>query len=254
MRFKDKIVLVTGGGTGIGRAIALSFAKEGARVAVSGRREAPLQETVAAMEGGEGMALVADVSLGDDVKKMVQRIVSVWGRLDILVNNAATIVSRTNLADTSISDWDRMIDVNVKGVFLCCKEALAHMEKQGAGSIVNIASVSGQRGQPSNSAYSTTKGAILNMTRSLAVDYGRKGIRINSVSPALVDTEMARTRLKPGEDWDERAAREWIPNYPLGRLGKPEDVAQGVLFLASEDASWITGIDLLIDGGLLAKL
>ena len=253
MRFKDKVVLVTGGGTGIGRAIALQFSKEGARVAVTGRREAPLEETIGKMDG-EGMMINADVSSPEAVSRMVGEVVSKWGRLDVLVNNAATIVSRTNLGDTPVDAWDRMMDVNVRGVFLCCKEALAVMEKQGAGSIVNIASVSGQRGQPSNSAYSTSKGAIMNMTRSLAVDYGPKGIRINSVSPALVDTEMARTRLKPGEDWDERAAREWIPNYPLGRLGKPEDIAQGVLFLASDQASWITGIDLIMGGGLLAKL
>lgn len=253
MRFKDKVVLVTGGGTGIGRAIALHFSKEGARVAVSGRRETPLEETLSRMDG-EGVMIKADVASPKDVAKMVRTVVSKWGRLDVLVNNAATIVSRTNLGDTAIDAWDRMMDVNVRGVFLCCKEALSIMEKQGAGSIVNIASVSGQRGQPSNSAYSTSKGAIMNMTRSLAVDYGPKGIRINSVSPALVDTEMARTRLKPGEDWDKRAAREWIPNYPLGRLGKPEDIAQGVLFLASDQASWITGIDLILDGGLLAKL
>ena len=169
---------------------------------------------------GEGMVLNADVSSPEDVSRMVGEIVSKWGRLDVLVNNAATIVSRTNLGDTPVEAWDRMMGVNVRGVFLCCKEALAVMEKQGAGSIVNIASVSGQRGQPSNSAYSTSKGAIMNMTRSLAVDYGPKGIRINSVSPALVDTEMARTRLKPGEDWDERAAREWIPNYPIGPAGQ----------------------------------
>lgn len=253
MKFKDKVVIVTGGGTGIGRAIALMFSEEGARVAVSGRREAPLHETVGAM-AGEGLALAADVASASAVQEMVEQVVSAWGRVDVLVNNAATILSRTFLADTPVSDWERMMDINVKGVFLCCKEVIHHMEGQGGGSIINIASVSGQRGQPSNSAYSTSKGAILNMTRSLAVDYGPKGIRVNSVSPALVDTEMARTRLKPGEDWDERAAREWIPNYPLGRLGKPEDIAQGVLFLASEQAAWITGIDLLIDGGLLAKL
>ena len=252
MRFKDRAVIVTGGGTGIGRAIAELCSEEGARVAVLGRRAAPLQETVLAMRG-EGMAIVCDVCSEDEVGAMVERVVAEWGRIDVLVNNAATILSRTKLGDTPTSDWDKMMDVNVRGVFLCCKGVLPVMEAQGGGSIVNIASVAGQRGQPSNSAYSTSKGAIINLTRSLAVDYGPVGIRINAVSPALVETEMARTRLNPGEDWEERAAREWIPKYPLGRLGKPHDIAQGVAFLASDQASWITGIDMVIDGGLLAS-
>ena len=256
MRLQNKIAFVTGGGTGIGRAIAERFAGEGARVAIVGRRAEKLQDTLRAIAaaGGEAMGVEGDVSVETDADRIVREVADYWGGLDIVVNNAATILSRTALHETPVEAWDGMTAINVRGVFLVCRAALPVLAARGGGSIVNIASVAGHRGQPMNAAYSTTKGAILNLTRSLAVDYGAHGIRVNSISPALIDTAMARTRLKPGEDWDERAAREWIPNYPLGRLGRPEDVAGGALFLASDEASWITGIDLAIDGGYMAKL
>ena len=253
MRLQGKTALITGGGTGIGRAIAKRFVHEGASVAVSGRRLDRLEDTVSTL-GDAGMAIQADVTIGEDVQRMARAVIDRWGRLDILVNNAATITSRTALLDTPVEEWDFMHGVNVRGVFLVCQSILPHMIEQGSGSIVNIASVAGQRGQPGNSTYSTTKGALMNMTRSIAVDYGAHGIRVNSISPALVRTEMAETRLKPGDNWEERAAREWIPNYPLGRIGRPEDIANGALFLASDEASWITGTDLIIDGGMMAKL
>lgn len=253
MRIEGKTALITGGGTGIGRAIAQRFAKEGARVAISGRRKAPLEETIASM-GPDSLALTADVTDMADVEQMIDDVRAAWGRIDILVNNAAIITSRTPLAETPLDAWDVMMDVNVRGIFYCCKAVLPHMMQQGSGSIINIASVAGQRGQPGNSTYSTTKGAVLNLTRSIAVDYGPHGIRCNSISPALVRTEMAETRLQPGEDWDARAAQEWIPNYPLGRIGTPDDIAYGALFLASDEAAWVSGIDLTMDGGKMAKL
>ncbi len=253
MRLKGKTALITGGGTGIGRAIAERFAKEGAQVGISGRRIDKLEK--AARSIGEGvLALPCDVAKEVDVKVMVRAMLAQFGRIDILVNNAATITSRTPLMETPVADWDLMSDVNVRGVFLVSQAVLPAMIEQKSGSIINIASVAGQRGQPSNAAYSTTKGAVMNLTRSIAVDYGTHGIRCNSISPALVRTEMAETRLKPGDDWEERAAREWIPNYPLGRIGRPEDIANGALFLASDEASWVSGIDLTMDGGMMAKL
>ena len=253
MRLQGKTALITGGGTGIGRSIAEVFAKEGARVAICGRRQEKLDEAAAAI-GDQALAIQADISELHEVEHLVAETMGRWGRIDILVNNAATITSRTPLVNTPVEAWDRMNDVNVRAVFIICKAVLSRMMQQAGGSIINIASVSGQRGQPGNSAYSTTKGAIMNLTRSIAVDYGPYGIRANSISPALVRTEMAETRLKPGDNWDERAAREWIPNYPLGRIGKPEDIAYGALFLASDEASWVSGIDLIIDGGMMAKL
>ncbi len=253
MRLKGKVAIVTGGGTGIGRAIAIKFADEGAHVVVSGRRIERLQETVSTI-GNQSVAVQADVTDETSIQQLIQAAIDHWGSVDILVNNAAVITSRTPLLDTPTEDWDVMMDINVRGIFLCCKAVLPQMIEQETGSIINIASVAGQRGQPGNSPYSTTKGAVMNLTRSIAVDYGPHGIRCNSISPALVRTEMAETRLKPGDDWDERAAREWIPNYPLGRIGKPEDIAHGALFLASDEASWISGIDLTMDGGKMAKL
>lgn len=253
MRLKGKTALITGGGTGIGLAIAERFVKEGAQVGISGRRIDTLER--AAQSIGEGvLALPCDVAKEVDVKVIVQAMLAQFGRIDILVNNAATITSRTPLTETPVADWDLMADVNVRGVFLVSRAVLPVMIEQQSGSIINIASVAGQRGQPSNAAYSTTKGAVMNLTRSIAVDYGPHGIRCNSISPALVRTEMAETRLKPGDDWEARAAREWIPNYPLGRIGRPTDIANGALFLASDEASWVSGIDLTMDGGMMAKL
>ncbi|MEM8488216.1 MAG: SDR family oxidoreductase [Bacteroidota bacterium] len=253
MRIQGKTALITGGGTGIGRAIAMLFAEEGATVAISGRRKSQLDKAVSSM-GANVMAIQTDVTDMAQVQQMVDTVMSAWGRIDILVNNAAVITSRTALVDTPVEAWDVMMDINVRGIFYVCKAVLPHMMQQGSGSIINIASVAGQRGQPGNSTYSTTKGAVMNLTRSVAVDYGPYSIRCNSISPALVRTEMAETRLKPGEDWDVRAAKEWIPNYPLGRIGTPEDIAYGALFLASDEASWVSGIDLTMDGGKMAKL
>lgn len=253
MRLQGKTALITGGGTGIGRAIAEMFAKEGAKVAVSGRRIERLS-TVVDTIGSTAEAIQCDVTDADSVQQMADRVIELWDHIDILVNNAAVITSRTTLGDTPEDAWKIMMDINVSGIYRCCKAVLPYMMKRGAGSIINIASVAGQRGQPSNSAYSTTKGAVMNLTRSLAVDYGPHGIRCNSISPALVRTEMAETRLKPGDKWEERAAQEWIPNYPLGRIGRPEDIAYGALFLASDEASWVSGIDLTMDGGKMAGL
>ena len=253
MRLQGKTALITGGGTGIGRAIAILFAKEGAKVAISGRRQTKLEAAATAI-GQDALTLPCDVTDHAQVLQMVDDVTSAWGRIDILVNNAAVITSRTALLDTPLEAWDKMMDINVRGIFYCCKAVLPHMIQQGAGSIINIASVAGQRGQPGNSTYSTTKGAVMNLTRSVAVDYGPHGIRCNSMSPALVRTEMAETRLKPEEDWERRAEKEWIPNYPLGRIGTPEDIAYGALYLASDEASWVSGIDLTMDGGKMAKL
>lgn len=253
MRLQGKTALVTGGGTGIGKAIAALFALEGAHVAIAGRRQTRLKETASAIDG-HVMAVQADVSDEASTVQMVDAVLAKWGSIDILVNNAAILTSRTPLVDTAPEAWEKMMDVNVNGIYRCCKIVIPHMIAEGGGAIVNIASVAGHRGQPGNSAYSTTKAAVINLTRSMAVDYGQHHIRCNSISPALVHTEMAETRLKPGDNWEQRAEREWIPNYPIGRLGKPEDIAYGALFLVSDEASWVSGIDLIMDGGMMAKL
>lgn len=255
MKLANKVALVTGGGTGIGRATAELFAQEGAKVAVSGRRKEKLEETLTAItsKGGEAIAIPGDVTREEDAKRMVMETVARWGKLDILVNNAGAI-DRTKMMESTLENWDRIMNTNVKGVFLTSRYAIPQMINQGGGSIVNVSSVAGLRGGlPDAPSYSAAKAAVLTLTKTMAVDYARYHIRVNTVLPSLVETDVARTRVKPGQTWEEIKER-LVPLYPLGRLGTPEDIAQGILYLASDAAAWVTGIDLIIDGGYTAKL
>jgi NAD(P)-dependent dehydrogenase (short-subunit alcohol dehydrogenase family) len=255
MRLKDKVALITGGGTGMGRATAELFAREGAKVAVSGRRKEKLEETVAAItsQGGEALAIPGDVSRHEDARQMVMETIARWGQLDILINNAGAI-DRTKVADSTEEDWDRIMAINVKAIFLTSKYAIPQMIRQGGGCIINVSSISALRGQTDAHSYSAAKAAVCNLTKAMAVDYAPYNIRVNAVLPGLVETEISRTRLKPGQTWQEMAEKHWIPLYPLKRLGTPEDIAKGILYLVSDDASWVTGIDLIIDGGYTARL
>ncbi|MFQ5820360.1 MAG: SDR family NAD(P)-dependent oxidoreductase [Candidatus Heimdallarchaeota archaeon] len=253
MRLPDKVALITGGGTGIGRATAELFAKEGAKVAISGRRAIKLEEVVHTIteSGGEAIAIPGDITIEEDVKKMVMTPIAHWNRLDILVNNAG-VIDRTQIHESSSEKWDLVIDVNVKGIYYISKHAIPEMIKFGDGSIINIASVSGLRGQVDAHAYSAAKGAVVNLTRALAISYGPQNIRVNTVCPALVETAMPLTRLKEGQTWEEMVPI-WAQSYPLRRIGQPIDIAYGCLYLASEEASWVTGETLVIDGGLTAQ-
>ncbi len=253
MRLLNKIVLITGGGTGIGKAIAELFAKEGAKIAISGRRADKLLEVVQMItkDGREAIAIPGNITKEEDVKEMVMTTISQWNRLDILINNAG-VIDRTQIHETTSENWDLVLDVNVKGIYFTCKYAIPEMIKFGGGSIINIASVSGLRGQNDAHAYSAAKGAVVNLTRALAISYGPQNIRVNTVCPALVDTAMPRTRLKGGQTWEEMVSI-WAQDYPLRRIGQPIDIAYGCLYLVSEEASWVTGITLVIDGGLTAQ-
>ncbi|MFX0199243.1 MAG: SDR family NAD(P)-dependent oxidoreductase [Candidatus Hodarchaeota archaeon] len=252
MRLSNKVALITGGGTGIGRATAKLFAKEGAKVAISGRRAEKLDEVIQIINSnnGKAIAIPGDVTKEEEAKKMVMTPITHWHRLDILVNNAG-VIDRTQIHETSSENWDLVIDVNVKGIYLICKYAIPEMIKFGGGSIINIASVSGLRGQNDAHAYSAAKGAVVNLARALAISYGPQNIRVNTVCPALVDTAMPRTRLKEGQTWEEMVPI-WAQDYPLRRIGQPIDIAYGCLYLASDEASWVTGATLVIDGGLTA--
>jgi NAD(P)-dependent dehydrogenase (short-subunit alcohol dehydrogenase family) len=254
MRLQNKTCLVTGGGTGLGRAIAERFAEEGAQVAVIGRHPEPLAATVATIDaaGGEAILVAGDISIPEEATGIVAKVAAQWGGIDVLVNNAG-IMDRQTCTEASVEDWDRVMNVNLRAVFVLCKAVIPHMLEKG-GAIVNIGSISAVRGQAAACSYSASKAGMINFARTVANDYGCFGIRANNILPGLVETELSRSRLKEGETWDEVMAENFIPLYPLGRVGQPIDVASAALFLASDEAAWITGVDLAVDGGYLAKL
>lgn len=255
MRLANKVALITGGGTGIGGATAMLMAKEGASVAVTGRRAEPLDAMVASIEeaGGQALALPGDVASEEDCKKAVDETLKRFGKLNILVNNAGT--SNVGAAlNTELKDWRRVLDINVTGLFMMSRLALPHLIESGNGSIVNISSVSGIRGNRERAAYNASKGAVCNLTKNLAVDYGADGVRVNAVLPGLVETDMPQYFMTlDGRAWEDVVAAA-VPKYPLGRIGRPEEIAYCALFLASDEASWITGQLISVDGGLTCGL
>ena len=255
MRLANKVALITGGGTGIGAATARLMAKEGASVAVTGRRAEPLKEIVTSIEdsGGPALALPGDVTTAKDCQQAVDGTIKRFGQLHILVNNAGTSAVGTAL-ETDPEDWHRVIDTNVTGTFMMCRLALPHIIEAGGGSIVNISSVSGIRGNRERAAYNASKGAVCNLTKNLAVDFGAKGVRVNAVLPGLVETDMPKYFMTlDGRPWDDVVAGA-LPKYPLGKIGKPEDIAYCAVYLASDEAVWITGQLIAVDGGLTCGL
>lgn len=250
MRFENKVVLVTGGGSGIGRAAALAFAAEGATVAVAGRSVEPLAETVKLVEadGGVASAVPADVTSEDDVVAMVETVVARHGGLHVAFNNAGLFVPG-GVADLSAADWARTVDVNLTGVWLSMKHEIAHMRAHGGGTIVNTASNLGAHGRRAGiSAYVATKAAVSALTRNAALEHIADGIRVNAVSPGPVDTAMS---LWPGETPADRATR-LRDALPIGRVGTLAEVASAVLWLASDESGFTVGHDLVVDGGASA--
>lgn len=256
MRLKDKVVIVTGATSGIGRVSAILFGQEGARVVAVGRREVAGQETVEGIKknGGEGIFLKADVSKGSEVREMVSKVLKVYGRINILFNNAGINPesAKKPLAELSEKDWDRVMDVNVKGIFLTSKYVVPEMIKIGGGAIVNTSSYVGRVAIKNRSVYIASKGAVTQLTKSMALDYASFNIRVNSVSPGAVETEMTSSFLESTRN-SQRIWECFLCRYPIGRIGKPKDVAHAVLFLVSEESSWITGADLVVEGGYLAR-
>ncbi len=237
-RLSGKVALITGGGTGIGRAIALAFAREGASVAVAGRRLEKLREVISEIQkqGGAGLAMECDVTRIREVERAVKGTVERFGRLNVLVNNAGTLHVST-VEGISEEEWDRMMTVNVKGPFLMSRAVLPEFRKCSGGAIVNIGSVLGLFAVKDRAAYSTSKGAVTMLTKSMALDHAHEKIRKGVFS----ETEQGQAMLK---------AR--LATIPLGRLGKPEDVAEMAVFLASEESSWLTGAAIPLDGGVTA--
>lgn len=245
MRLQNKVALITGGGSGIGAAIARTFANEGAQVVICGRREEQLKKVVQEIDtsGGEAIYCVADVSSAQQIQAMHETITLKFGTVDILVNNAGIYVP-DDITATSEEEWDTVMNVDAKGVYLVSKSVLPDMIRKGKGKIVNIASIAGLFGFEKSAAYCAAKGAVVNLTREMALDYAPKGICVNAIAPGVIDTDMTKAFLN-----NEQSKQAFLSKTPVGRVGTPEDIAYGAVYLASDESDFVAGHTLIIDGG-----
>ncbi|MCM3798953.1 MULTISPECIES: SDR family NAD(P)-dependent oxidoreductase [Bacillaceae] len=245
MRLQNKVAIITGGGGGIGRATALKFVEEGARVVISDIQEAKGIETVSMIKerGGDALFIKADMSKPDEVQSLAEATMNTFGKIDILFNNAGVGSMEKKLPDVSLEEWQQVININLTGVFLGMKYVIPKMEP--GSSIINTASIAGIKGQKLVSAYSASKSSVIALTKTAATEFGRKNIRVNAIAPGIIDTDIV-------EDW--KKSEKWpilSTANALRRVGKPEEIANAVLFLASDESSFITGETLIIDGGTL---
>ncbi len=248
---QDKIALVTGGGSGIGRATALTFAREGAKVVVADIVVTGGEETVQLIHaaGGESIFVKADMANASDIEAMVQKVVATYGRLDCAHNNAGIEGATGRTADYSEAEWDRVIRINLTAVWLCMKYEIPQMLKQGGGAIVNTASDAGLLGVPQMPAYVASKHGVVGLTKTAALEYAKSGIRVNAVCPGVIHTPMVEriTGQRPGR------AERMTAAEPVGRMGKPEEIAAAVVWLCSDAASFVTGLPMAVDGGIAAQ-
>jgi len=246
MKLSNKVAVITGAGAGFGRESALLFADEGAKIVVADLNGKAAQETVDMIKkkGGDAVSVEVDVSKAGDVAKMVKTAVDTYGKLDILFNNAGIPQIPTPVEDLEEGLWDKIMAINVKGIFLGCKYAFPIFKKQGGGVVINTASISGKRPRPGSSAYATSKAAAIFLTKALAIEGAASKIRVNCLNPVAAETAML-----PGLGVTEEAKPAIIASIPMGRLATPKDVAYAALYLASDDASLVTGIGLDVDGG-----
>ncbi len=253
MRVAGKVAIITGAGAGIGRATALLFAKEGAKVVVADRDPEAGTETVSLIEesGGAAISVQVDVSKAADVRKMVETTVKRYGKLDILINNAG-IYAEADVVEATEEEWDRILDVNLKGVFLCSKYSIPEMIKGGGGSIVNIGSEAGIVGIQNQVAYNVSKSGVIALTKSMALDFALHNIRVNCLCPGRTLTPLVEKVIAEAQD-PESTRRALEEDRPLKRMGRPEEIAAGILFLASDESPYATGAILSIDGGYTAQ-
>jgi len=246
MRLAGKMAIVTGGGSGIGRAIAVAFAREGANVVICGRDNRKLDAAASEM-GPRCLAIPADISESASVEQLVNAVCGRFQRIDILVNNAGVLLAGT-AESVSEEQWNQTFSINVRGMWLMARSVLPHMRAAGGGSIINMGSVLSMLGAPNRVAYSASKGAVLAMTRAMALDHAAEKIRVNCICPGIVETEMVAAFAM-----DENARRQRLALHPAGRFGQPEDVAGLAVYLASDESSWVTGAVFPVDGGLTAR-
>ena len=252
MKLEGKVAIVTGAASGIGAASALMFAREGARVTLADVNERGGNETAGAIraEGHDAWFAAVDVTREAEIAQMVDETTKRWGRIDILFNNAGVLLVKA-IDQMTEEDWDRVMAVNVKSVFLATKHVVPHMRRNGKGAILNTGSIGSFTGQVGTPVYSASKGAIALLTKSLALDLGRDGIRVNCLCPGITDTPMLREHLGHGEEGEARI-RARLARVPLGKILSPEDVARAAVYLVSDQSEGITGILHVIDGGLIA--
>jgi len=252
MRLAGKVAIITGAGSGIGRASALLFAAEGASVVVADYAPQGGRETANLIHraGGEAIFVETDVSKADDVERMVRTTIETFGQIDILFNNAA-ITLPASVVKASEEVWDRTMNIDLKGVFLPSKHAIPHIIAGGGGAIINTASMCGLVASPNQAPYSAAKGGVVALTRQMAIDYAPHGIRVNGIAPSEVRTPMFLGFINRAPD-PEQKMKELVARIPMGRVAEPEELARAALFLASDDASYITGVILPVDGGLTA--
>jgi NAD(P)-dependent dehydrogenase (short-subunit alcohol dehydrogenase family) len=250
MRLEDTVTIITGGASGMGRVAADLFAREGARLVLADVSEEAVESAAADVRaaGGQATAVVADVSREDDARRMVDHAVASFGRVDVLYNNAGIMPAADHsVVDTDVATWDAVMAVNVRGVFLGCKYAIPRMVDQGSGSIINVASFVAILGcSVPQDAYTASKGAVLSLTRSLAVQFGPRGVRTNAICPGPVETPLLM-------DWlvkDEEAKRIRLARNPTGRFGRPEEIVYMAIYLASDESRWTNGASLVVDGGI----
>jgi len=255
-QLEEKVALVTGGSMGIGHATALLFAREGAKVVIADILVEDGEETVRMIKeaGGEAIFVKTDVSKAAEVEALIKKAVASYGRLDCAFNNAGIDGEQAPLADCTEENWDRVMSINLKGVWLCMKYEIPQMLKQGGGSIVNMGSVASLVGMPySHPVYNASKGGVLLLTRAAVMDYGTTGIRFNALCPGFILTPMVEDVIEKGGSGSEAMIAEFNALHPMGRIGKPEEIAAAALWLCSDASSFVTGAPIVVDGGYTAQ-